>query len=122
MKKQILKTLELYLENLNEWENLEDVKEDIESTKAQIEYMKAEIRKDAAREYIDHLKAFQNHMSNTFEVLMGDNCTDETCTNFYNSDFQITWRGKTVTLYNGAEVFQSIESIIESEIDDNEEA
>lgn len=120
MKRQILETLERHLDHLMEWENDELWGEDIESTKAQIEYLKAEIRKDATREYLDQLRAFKSHMMNTFDVLMGDNGTDETCTNFYNSQFEITWRGKTVTLENGAEVFQGIESIIDTEIDENE--
>lgn len=117
MKKQILNTVEDFL--LLNREVL--TAEEIADLEKQIVYLKEEIRKDAAREYIDQLKAFQSHMSNAFEVLMGDHGTDETCTNFYNSDFEITWRGKTVKLYNGAEVFQSIESILETEIDENEE-
>lgn len=116
MKKQILKTLENYLK-IDKCFITEDEQINLEK---QIAYLKEEIRKDATREYIDQLKVFQSHMSNSFEVFMGDAGTDETCTNFYNSQFEITWRGKTVTLENGAEVFQGIESIIETEIDENE--
>lgn len=116
MKKQILNTVEDFL--LLNREVL--TAEEIADLEKQIAYLKEEIRKDAAREYIDQLKVFQSHMSITFEVLMGDHGTDETCSNFYNSDFEITWRGKTVKLYNGAEVFQGIESVIAFEIDNEE--
>lgn len=73
------------------------------------------------RGYLAQLKAFQRHLNITFEVLMNDDCTNEDVTLFYNSDFEITFRGKTVTLANGAEVFQAIEEIVQNEIDEYEE-
>lgn len=79
------------------------------------------IRKDAVTEYTKELKAFREHMLHSMDVLMGDACTDETINAFYNSKFEITWRGKTISLCNGADVFQGIESILENEIDENEE-
>lgn len=73
------------------------------------------------RGYLAQLKAFQRHLNITFEVLMDEGCTDESVTLFYNSDFEITFRGKTVTLANGAEVFQAIEEIVNNEIEEYEE-
>lgn len=70
--------------------------------------------------YIKQLKEFQSYMNACFEVLMeygnGDNVSE-----FYSSDFEITFRGKKVTIGNGAEVFQAIEEIIQTEIDNEEE-
>lgn len=70
--------------------------------------------------YVKQLKDFKNYMNACFEVLMeygsNDNMSD-----FYGSDFEITFRGKKVTLGNGAEVFQAIEEIIQTEIDECEE-
>lgn len=117
MKKQILKTLEAYLANLYEWQNDEEVREDIESTKAQIEYLKAEIRKEAEERYKTELSDFLAHLGDTFGEMMCDNATSETITEFYNMDFTITWNEKTVKIYNGAEVFQGIEDVIQTEID-----
>lgn len=70
--------------------------------------------------YVKQLKEFQSYMNACFEVLMdhGDHTTVDI---FYNSPFEITFRGKTVTLENGAEVFQGIEGLIQTEIDDYEE-
>lgn len=70
--------------------------------------------------YIKQLKEFKSYMEACFTVLMeygnGDNVSE-----FYGSDFEITFRGKTVTLANGAEVFQGIEELIQAEIDNEEE-
>lgn len=73
------------------------------------------------RDYLAELKAFQRHLNIAFEVLMCDGCTDESVTLFYNSDFTISWRGKSVALANGAEVFQGIEEIVQNEIEEYEE-
>ena len=70
--------------------------------------------------YVEQLKAFQRHMSVTFEVLM-DSEDPNSIDLFYRSDFEIKWRGKTVTLSNGADVFQGIEEIIAQELNDLEE-
>lgn len=70
--------------------------------------------------YVEQLKAFQRHLVVTFEVLM-DSEDPNSINLFYNSDFEIKWRGKTVTLSNGAEVFQGIEEIINQEINDSKE-
>lgn len=70
--------------------------------------------------YIKQLKSFQNYLHACFDVLMehGDkNDVDS----FYNSEFTIEFRGRKVTVANGADVFQGIEEIISKEIDDNEE-
>ena len=69
--------------------------------------------------YVKQLKDFQSYMNSCFDVLMshGDN---ETIDIFYQSEFEITFRGKKVTLTNGAEVFQAIEEIIATEIEDCE--
>lgn len=71
--------------------------------------------------YLAQLRAFQDHLNACFDVLMNTGATDETVDIFYHSEFEITFRGKKVTLYNGATVFQAIEEIIQTEIDENEE-
>ena len=70
--------------------------------------------------YVKQLKDFQSYLNACFEVLMenGDQNAVET---FYNSDFEISFRGKKVTLYNGATVFQTIEEIVATEIEESEE-
>ena len=69
--------------------------------------------------YVEQLKEFKSYMNACLEVLMweGDDVTTDV---FYNSPFEITFRGKKVTLSNGAEVFQAIEEIIQTEIDNEE--
>jgi len=69
--------------------------------------------------YTEQLERFKKYMETCFDVLMvyGDDAENES---FYNSDFKITFRGVTVTLENGADVFQAIEEIIQREIDENE--
>ena len=70
--------------------------------------------------YVKQLKDFQSYLNACFEVLMehGDKNDVEA---FYNSDFEITFRGKKVTLYNGATVFQAIEEIVATEIEESGE-
>ena len=72
-------------------------------------------------EYAKQLKEFQNYMSAVFDVLMNTGETPESVDMFYRSDFTITFRGKTVTLANGAEVFQGIEELIDTELSYYEE-
>ena len=69
--------------------------------------------------YTEQLKKFQQYMGACFDVLMvyGDEFNNE---EFYNSDFEIKFRGMSVKLANGADVFQAIEEIIQREIDENE--
>ena len=72
-------------------------------------------------EYLNQLKAFQSYMIACFGVLMeygGSKDADS----FYRSDFEVTFRGRKVTLVNCADVFQAIEEIIQTEIDEYEEA
>lgn len=76
----------------------------------------------ALKEYVNQLRKFQRHMEVTFEALMHDDADGDSVDHFYRSDFEIKWRGKTVTLGNGAEVFQGIEYIIAQEIDELEMA
>lgn len=71
--------------------------------------------------YLAQLRAFQDHLNACFDVLMNTGATDETVDIFYRSDFEITFRGKKVTLANGAEVFQAIEEIVQTEIDECED-
>lgn len=68
--------------------------------------------------YITDLKAFQKHMSDAVNRFFDNQDNEEIIEHFYNSDFTISFMGKTVTLYNGADVFQAIEDIIEQEIED----
>lgn len=70
--------------------------------------------------YLKQLKEFREYMNACFKVLMdnGDNVSVDL---FYRSQFKITFRGETVTLENGAEVFQAIEEIVQAEIDNEEE-
>ena len=67
---------------------------------------------------VDQLESFLNHMDKTFSELMGDDATNETCTRFYNMSFTVTFNGKTIELYNGAETYQEIESTIQRELDE----
>ena len=118
MNKNILKTLEAYLLTNREFLTLDEIA-DIEK---QISYIKNEIQKEKMRAYVAQLESFKKHMADTFEKLMGgDDCTNESVDAFYRSDFEINWRGKTVTLANGAEVFQGLEEILWGEIDDCKE-
>ena len=71
--------------------------------------------------YVAQLRAFQDHLNACFDVLMNTGATDETVDIFYNSEFEIIFRGKKVTLANGATVFQALEEVIQTEIDDCEE-
>ena len=71
--------------------------------------------------YVKQLKEFRSFMNACFEVFMCEGATDETRDIFYNSEFEITFRGKTVTLENGATVFQGIKELITSEIEESEE-
>lgn len=107
MNKAILKTVEAYL--LTNKEYLSET--EVEGLETQILHLKNRI-------YVEQLKTFKNHMSACFDAFMGDTCTNETVDMFYRSEFEIKWRGKTVTLANGAEVFQGIEEIVQSEIED----
>lgn len=70
-------------------------------------------------EYTKQLKEFKQYMNECFNVLMvhGDDNDNES---FYNSNFEVTFRGVKVTLANGADVFQAIEEIVQTEIDENE--
>ena len=72
------------------------------------------------KNYVKQLKEFQSYMNACFEVLM-EHGDQDNVESFYNSDFEITFRGKKVTFYNGATVFQAIEEIIATEIDESEE-
>lgn len=117
MNEKILKTLNSYLLTNAEFFSAADVA-DIEE---QISFVTREIQKERNKKYVSQLKAFSAFMGNTFEQYMGDDCTDETVDIFYNSAFKIEWRGRTVILCNGAEVFQGIEELIQAEIDNEEE-
>ena len=70
--------------------------------------------------YVKQLKEFKEYLNACFVVLMehGDEFDVE---EFYNTEFKITFRHKTVKLANSAEVFQAIEEIVQNEIDENEE-
>ena len=66
-------------------------------------------------EYTKQLKDFKAYLDACFLVLMekGDGNDNQS---FYDSEFEITFRGKTVTLYNSADVYTSIEELIQNEI------
>jgi glutamine synthetase adenylyltransferase len=124
MKNQILKSLKEYRENQLQWlaeQYDEDTKRLTDALDAQITYLEKEIREEAWAAYVGQLKAFKKHMLDSFDELMNENCTDESCTEFYNSDFTITFRDKTVTIHNSAESFQTIEEVLDAEIDNYEE-
>ena len=72
------------------------------------------------KDYTKQLKDFKEYMGACFMVLMEHGTGDDNQA-FYNSDFEITFRGKKVTLYNGADVFTAIEELIQSEIEESEE-
>ena len=117
MKKEILKTVEAYLLTNRDFLSWDDIT-DLEN---QIDYLKNELRKEKARAYLEQLRAFKKHLGDAFEELMGDDCTSDSVDDFYTSEFKINWRGKTVVIANGAEAFQAIEEIIQTEIDNEEE-
>ena len=118
MKEKILATLKeaLYL-----CDNEPELAEEITSLKEQIDYMQREIWRERNAKYVAQLEEFEKHMHSCFEILMGDESTDGTVENFYTSEFEIHWRGRSVKLYNGAEVFQGIEEIVQNEIKEYKE-
>lgn len=67
---------------------------------------------------VEQLETFLNHMSDTFDRFMGDNCTDSSVKYFYNMSFTIHFNNKSIELYNCAETFQEIESTIQRELDE----
>lgn len=67
---------------------------------------------------IEELENFKNHMQNTFNVLMGDGATNESCDLFYNMPFTISFNGKTIVIDNGADTFQEIEYTVQRELDE----
>lgn len=69
----------------------------------------------ALKEYANQLKSFKKYMDVNFNVLM-ENGNSTSVDIFYNSDFEIKWRGKTVTISNGADVFQGIEELLDQEL------
>lgn len=70
-------------------------------------------------EYVKQLKDFKRYMDACYVVFMENGDGNDT-SDFYNCDFEITWRGKKVTIANGADSFQEIERIIQCEIDECE--
>lgn len=117
INKRVLKTLETYLLTSGEFLTRDEAA-DIEK---QISYIKCEIHKENMKRYVSQLKAFKEHLSSALDMCLGDDCTNESVDAFYNSNFEITFRGKTITIANGAEVFQAIEEIVDTEISDCEE-
>ena len=77
-------------------------------------------KNQALKEYANQLKSFKKYMDINFNVLM-ENGNSTSVDLFYNSDFEIKWRGKTVTISNGADVFQGIEELLYQELCDLEE-
>ena len=71
------------------------------------------------KDYVKQLKDFKQYMDACFTVLMEHGDSD-LIDAFYNSDFEITFRGKKVTLYNSADVYCTIENMLQIEIDENE--
>ena len=70
--------------------------------------------------YLEQLKEFRGHLNACFDVLMYTGSGNENEI-FYNTPFEISFHGKTVTLANGSDVFQGIEELIQLEIDNEEE-
>lgn len=116
MKAEILKTLQdkmiIEHEFMSEEERLNLGK--------QIDFMLNEIRKEKRSKYLNQLRDFRHHMTACFEVLM-ENGTDAEIDIFYQTPFIISFHGESVELANGAEVFQGIEELIQTEIDNEEE-
>ena len=117
MKKAILETVKNHLDVNKDFLNASEVK----NLQEQIVFLEKELFKERHSKYLNQLKEFRQYLGACFDVLMGDACTDETVDIFYQSEFEITFRGKKVTLENGAEVFQGIEELIQTEIDNEEE-
>lgn len=91
------------------------IKEEITTTAERIRKLEQELLR---LKRIEELETFLNHMRNTFDVLMGNGCTDESVNTFYNMQFTITFNNKTITIDNGADTFQEIEYTIQREIDE----
>jgi hypothetical protein len=70
--------------------------------------------------YVKQLKDFKGYINACFEVML-EHGSDAMIDEFYQSPFEITFRGVTVELGNGADVFTAIEEIIQTEIDNEEE-
>lgn len=101
--------------NMTELERLVTPIKPQPTTSDKIKELERELRR---LKRVEQLETFLNHMSNTFNDLMGDDCTNETCTDFYNMPFTISFNGKSIRLDNGAETFQEIESTIQRELDE----
>lgn len=68
--------------------------------------------------YLQQLKQFKKHMLDSFDNATGDGCTTESVNDFFDSTFEITFRGKTINIPVCAEVFGAIEEIITFEIEE----
>ena len=118
MKKRILSTLKAHL-LLNE-EVLSPA--EIQDLKEQINHVQKEIWAEESKKHVAQLKAFSQHLSDMIEKYIGDDLDDTSARDmFYNSNFTISFMGKSVEVYNGADVFQSIEEIIDFEIQEYKE-
>ena len=72
------------------------------------------------KEYAKQLKEFQEYLNACFEILV-INGDSNSIDSFNNSEFEIKFRGKTAKLANMAVVYQGIEELIQSEIEESEE-
>lgn len=71
--------------------------------------------------YLEQLEAFKNHMLEEFYNATGDNCSPDEVSEFFNSTFKISFRGKQIDIPVCAEVFGAIEEIINFEIEEMKE-
>jgi hypothetical protein len=75
---------------------------------------------EALKQYVKQLREFKDHLNKAVNEGLGADDNEVTMA-FLESDFTISFMGKSVTLGNGAEVFQSIEELINYEIEEWEE-
>lgn len=92
--------------------------EDIDKMQKNIRDLNCMISKRQRELYIEQLKDFKDHMDASLNGMFTD--IQEQIDEFYSLKFEVTFNSKTVTLVNGADVFNAIYSCIEDEI--NEQA
>lgn len=88
------------------------------TTQERIEKLEKEILR---LKRIEELEEFKEYMNNCYDVLMGDGATDESVNVFYTSDFTITFRGKSISISNGADIYTAIGDIVDFELEELKE-
>ena len=87
---------------------------DIDKMQKNIRDLNCMISKRQRELYLEQLKDFKDHMDASLNSMRSD--IQEKIDEFYSLKFEVTFNNKTVTLVNGADVFNAIYSCIEDEI------